>query len=85
MAGSYFEKGVSKILPIFVQMPRSLPEFDITVLYPIKHLHSTAFVSVVMEVDSCDLFTHILQGYFTGTGAITWLPQCQWSNPEGYE
>ena len=29
-------------------------------------------------------FTHILQGYFTGTGAIIWLPQCQWSNPEEY-
>ena len=24
------------------------------------------------------------QGCFTGTGAIIWLPQCQWSNPEGY-
>ena len=34
-------------------------------------------------VDLCDLFTHIFQGYFTGTGAI-WLPQCQWSNLEGY-
>ena len=22
----------------------------------------------------------ILQGYFTGTGAIRWLPQCQWRN-----
>ena len=22
------------------------------------------------------------QGCFTGTGAILWLPQCQWSNPE---
>ena len=29
-------------------------------------------------------FTHIPQGYFTGTGAIRWLPQCQWSNSEGY-
>ena len=29
-------------------------------------------------------FNHILQGCFTGTGAITWLPQCQWSNPEWY-
>ena len=28
--------------------------------------------------------THIPQGYFTGTGAIIWLPQCQWSNPEKY-
>ena len=27
-------------------------------------------------------FTHNLQDSFTGTGAITWLPQCQWSNPE---
>ena len=30
-------------------------------------------------------FTHILQDCFTGTGAIIWLPQCQWSNPEEYE
>ena len=29
-------------------------------------------------------FTHIPQGCFTGTGAITRLPQCQWSNLEGY-
>ena len=29
-------------------------------------------------------FTHILQGYFTGTGAIGRFPQCQWSNPEGH-
>ena len=25
----------------------------------------------------------IRQGYFTGTGAIIWLSQWQWSNPEG--
>ena len=30
-------------------------------------------------------FTHILQGHFTGTGAIIWLFQSRWSNPEGYE
>ena len=28
-------------------------------------------------LESCGLFTHILQGCFTGTGAIIWLPQCQ--------
>ena len=28
--------------------------------------------------------THILQGYFTGAGAIIWLPQCQRINPEGF-
>ena len=31
-------------------------------------------------MDSFDPFTHILQGYLTGTGA--WLPQSQWNNPE---
>ena len=25
-------------------------------------------------------FNHILQGYFTGPGAIIWLPRCHWSN-----
>ena len=47
-------------------------------------------VSVVVGL--CDLSTHILHGYFPGTGAIIWLPtgaiiwlpQCQGSNPEGY-
>ena len=34
--------------------------------------------------NSCDLYPHTLQGCFTGTGAILWLPQCQWSNPERY-
>ena len=29
-------------------------------------------------------FNHILQGCFTWTGAIIWLPQCQWSSPEEY-
>ena len=33
---------------------------------------------------SWDEVTHILQGCITGNGAITWLPQCHWSNPEGY-
>ena len=28
------------------------------------------------------MFTSIPQGYYTGTGAIVGLPQCQWSNPE---
>ena len=27
-------------------------------------------------------YIHILQGCFTGTGAIIWLSQCKWSNPK---
>ena len=34
--------------------------------------------------NSWDLFIHFLQGCFTDTGAIIWLPQCQWSNAAGY-
>ena len=30
------------------------------------------------------VIVHILQGCFTGTGAIKWLPQHHWSNPEEY-
>ena len=41
-------------------------------------------VMIIAIADSKYLFTHILQGSFTGTGAIIWLPQCQWGNPEGY-
>ena len=29
-----------------------------------------------------DISTHIIQGCSAGTGAIIWLPQCQWSNLE---
>ena len=39
-------------------------------------------VVVVLSSFYVDLFTYILQGYFTGTEAIIWLPQCQWRNPE---
>ena len=27
-------------------------------------------------------FTHILQGYFTGTGAVVWLTQCRWTTSD---
>ena len=30
------------------------------------------------------VFIHIHQGCFAGTGAIVRLPQCQWSKPDGY-
>ena len=45
-------------------------------VHPKKYADGSGFV--VLD------FTHILQSYFTDTGAIIWLPQCQWSNPEGY-
>ena len=35
-------------------------------------------------MNSNEVFIHIHQGCFAGTGAIVRLPQCQWSKPGGY-
>ena len=35
-------------------------------------------------MNSHELFIHIHQVCFAGTGAIVRLPQCQWSKPDGY-
>ena len=40
-----------------------------------------AYITILAR---CDSFTSSLQGFFTGSGAIIWLPQCQWKNPEEY-
>ena len=43
--------------------------------------------AVVMQsfiMNSHEVFIHIHQGCFVGTGAIVRLPQCQWSKPDGY-
>ena len=42
---------------------------------------------VVMQsfvMNSHEVFIHIHQGCFAGTGAVVRLPQCQWSKPDGY-
>ena len=42
---------------------------------------------VVMQsfiMNSHEVFIHIHQGCFAGTGAIVRLPECQWSKPDGY-
>ena len=49
-------------------------------IYPIKYTHFAVCCYCLILA----IFTHILQGYFTGTGAIIWLPQCLWCNLEGY-
>ena len=35
-------------------------------------------------MNSYDVFIHIHQGCFAGTGVIVRWPQCQWSKPDGY-
>ena len=58
-------------------------------VYPTKYAHGfvvLCFVVVMQSfiMNSHEVFIHIHQGCFAGTGAIVRLPQCQWSKPDGY-
>ena len=66
----------------------TLSHCQITV-YPKKYAHGfvvLCFVVVMQSfiMNSHEVFIHIHQGCFAGTGAIVRLPQCQWSKPDGY-
>ena len=58
-------------------------------VYPKKYAHGfivLCFVVVMQSfiMNSHEVFIHIHQSCFAGTGAIARLPQCQWSKPDGY-
>ena len=58
-------------------------------VYAKKYAHGfvvLCFVVVMQSfiMNSHEVFIHIHQGCFAGTGAIVRLPQCQWSKPDGY-
>ena len=58
-------------------------------VYPKEYAHGfvvLCFVVVMQSfiMNSHEVFFHIHQGCFAGTGAIVRLPQCQWSKPDGY-
>ena len=58
-------------------------------VYPKKYAHGFVVLCfvVVMQwfiMNSHEVFIHIHQGCFAGTGEIARLPQCQWSKPGGY-
>ena len=58
-------------------------------VYRKKYAHGfvvLCFVVVMQSfiMNSHEVFIHIHQGCFAGTGAIVRLPQCQWSKPDGY-
>ena len=62
---------------------------DSRTVYPKKYAHGFVVLcfAVVMQsfiMNSPEVFIHIHQGCFAGTGAIIRLPQCQWSKPDGY-
>ena len=58
-------------------------------VYPKKYAHGFVVLCFVVVrqsfiMNSHEVFIHIRQGCFAGTGAIVRLPQCQWSKPDGY-
>ena len=57
-------------------------------VYPKKYARGfvvLCFVVVMQSfiMNSHEVFIHIHQGCFVGTGAIVRVPQCQWSKPDG--
>ena len=71
--------------PIFY----SIQSDTLYTVYPRKYAHGfvvLCFVVVMQSfiMNSHEVFIHIHQGCFTGTGAIVRLPQCQWNKPDGY-
>ena len=58
-------------------------------VYPKKYAHGFVVLCFVVVMQSFimnlhEVFIHVHQGWFAGTGAIVRLPQCQWSKPDGY-
>ena len=58
-------------------------------VYPKKYAHGFVVLCFVVVtqwfiMNSHEVFIHIHQSCFAGTGAIVRLPQCQWSKPDGY-
>ena len=81
----YFEN----ILYHFVQVSSTETHWwqiniDTGTVYPKKYAHGFVVVMQSFIMNSREVFIHIHQGCFAGTGAIVRLPQCQWSKPDGY-
>ena len=53
--------------------------------YPMKYVPRLVLCYFcVFKVSLSEEYSHILQGYFIGTGAIIWFTQYKWDNPVGY-
>ena len=84
--------GIETIFLVPCQVVKSLQliwRLGTPTVYPKKYAHGfvvLCFVVVMQSfiMNSHEVFIHIHQGCFAGTGAIVRLPQCQWSKPDGY-
>ena len=78
------------VITLLIRVSKRGPWYrDEATVYPKKYAHGfvvLCFVVVTQSfiMNSHEVFIHIHQGCFSGTGAIVRLPQCQWSKPGGY-
>ena len=85
----YFQKFVIAIFNISRSCATRVPMIQQRTAYPKKYAHGFVVLCFVVDMQSFimnshEVFIHIRQGCFAGTGAIVRLPQCQWSKPDGY-
>ena len=83
---SYIQYGA--IIVRYLGTFRNCNWWAIGTVYPKKYAHGfvvLCFVVVMQSfiMNSHEVFIHIHQGCFAGTGAIVRLLQCQWSKPDG--
>ena len=72
-----------------IQGSTCIQQLYVPTVYPKKYAHGfvvLCFVVVMQSfiMNSHEVFIHIHQGCFAGTGVIVRFPQCQWSKPDGY-
>ena len=84
----YKWNAISRMVPHFM-IETFIYSWKVCTVYPKKYAHGfvVLWFVVVMQsfiMNSHEVFIHIHQGCFAGTGAIVRLPQCQWSKPDGY-
>ena len=85
-AGKEFATGEQRRITF---QPQKKAKQHSNTVYPKKYAHGfvvLCFVVVMQSfiMDQHEVFIHIHQGCFAGTGAIVRLPQYQWSKPAGY-
>ena len=74
---------------LYFRVVQSTVTLVLITVCPKKYAHGSVVLCfvVVMQsfiMNSHEVFIHIQQGCFAGTGAIVRLSQCQWSKPDGY-
>ena len=87
--GNKMGKGANACANMVYSGATTAAKHDWNTVYPKKYAHGFVVLCFVVVMQSFimhshEVFIHIHQGCFAGTGAIVRLPQCQWSKPGGY-